>query len=96
MGPGCGKSTLLRAVARLHRPDSGTVPADAHDLRRPTRRQAARHIALASQSPRAPGAGARLTRWTTSTANRSVSMSSRHWRSPISGTSPRCASTTGA
>lgn len=57
VGPnGCGKSTLLRAVARLHRPDFGTVRADGHDLWQLTRRQAARHVALLPQAPRAPEA----------------------------------------
>ncbi|MFE7286544.1 ATP-binding cassette domain-containing protein [Streptomyces noursei] len=59
VGPnGCGKSTLLRAVARLHRPDFGTVRADGHDLWQLTRRQAARHVALLPQAPRAPEAAA--------------------------------------
>ncbi|MFJ9470852.1 ABC transporter ATP-binding protein [Streptomyces caniferus] len=57
VGPnGCGKSTLLRAVARLHRPDSGTVRADGADIWHLSRRQAARRIALLPQTPRAPEA----------------------------------------
>lgn len=57
VGPnGCGKSTLLRTVARLHRPDSGTVHAGGDDVWRLSRRQAAHRIALLPQSPRAPEA----------------------------------------
>ncbi|MGG7570068.1 ABC transporter ATP-binding protein [Streptomyces sirii] len=57
VGPnGCGKSTLLRTLARLHRPESGTVHADGADVWRMSRRQAARRIALLPQSPRAPEA----------------------------------------
>ncbi|MEU6285089.1 ABC transporter ATP-binding protein [Streptomyces sp. NPDC047028] len=57
VGPnGCGKSTLLRTVARLHRPDSGTVHADGADIWKMTQRQAARRIALLPQSPKAPEA----------------------------------------
>ncbi|WP_329261247.1 ABC transporter ATP-binding protein [Actinoallomurus sp. NBC_01490] len=57
VGPnGCGKSTLLRTVARLHRPDSGTVQAAGDDVWRLSRRQAAHRIALLPQSPRAPEA----------------------------------------
>ncbi|GAA4490255.1 ABC transporter ATP-binding protein [Actinoallomurus oryzae] len=57
VGPnGCGKSTLLRTVARLHRPDSGTVHAAGDDVWRLSRRQAAHRIALLPQSPRAPEA----------------------------------------
>ena len=53
---GCGKSTLLRTIARLHRPESGTVRSDGADIWGLSRRQAARRIALLPQSPRAPEA----------------------------------------
>ncbi|MFF2652546.1 ABC transporter ATP-binding protein [Streptomyces sp. NPDC058045] len=57
VGPnGCGKSTLLRALARLHRPTSGTVRAAGADLWQLTQRQAAHRVALLPQSPRAPEA----------------------------------------
>lgn len=57
VGPnGCGKSTLLRAIARLHRPESGTVHADGADIWSLGRRQAAHRVALLPQSPRAPEA----------------------------------------
>ncbi|NGN64142.1 ABC transporter ATP-binding protein [Streptomyces sp. A7024] len=57
VGPnGCGKSTLLRAIARLHKPDSGTVRAGDADVWQLTRRRAAHRIALLPQSPQAPEA----------------------------------------
>lgn len=57
VGPnGCGKSTLLRAVARLHRPESGTVRAGDADVWQLGRRAAAHRIALLPQSPQAPEA----------------------------------------
>ncbi|WP_370622961.1 ABC transporter ATP-binding protein [Streptomyces tsukubensis] len=57
VGPnGCGKSTLLRAVARLHRPQSGTVHADGADIWQLGQKAASRRVALLPQSPRAPEA----------------------------------------
>jgi iron complex transport system ATP-binding protein len=57
VGPnGCGKSTLLRTVARLHRPESGTVRAGGVDIWEIGRRRAAHRVALLPQSPRAPEA----------------------------------------
>jgi iron complex transport system ATP-binding protein len=57
VGPnGCGKSTLLRAVARLHKPQSGTVRAGDKDVWQLTQRRAAHRIALLAQSPQAPEA----------------------------------------
>ncbi|GAB2825817.1 ABC transporter ATP-binding protein [Streptomyces daliensis] len=57
VGPnGCGKSSLLRAVARLHRPDEGTVRVGGTDVWRLRQRQAAHRVALLPQSPRAPDA----------------------------------------
>ncbi|MEU0126684.1 ABC transporter ATP-binding protein [Streptomyces sp. NPDC006289] len=57
VGPnGCGKSTLLRTVARLHRPESGTVRVGGDDIWELTRRRAAHRVALLPQSPRAPEA----------------------------------------
>jgi iron complex transport system ATP-binding protein len=57
VGPnGCGKSTLLRCMARLHRPDSGSVTvgdASVWDLKP---RDAARRVALLPQTPVAPEA----------------------------------------
>ncbi|MEC4016941.1 ABC transporter ATP-binding protein [Streptomyces sp. H27-D2] len=57
VGPnGCGKSTLLRAIARLHRPDGGTVRVGDADVWQLKQRQAAHRIALLPQSPQAPEA----------------------------------------
>lgn len=57
VGPnGCGKSTVLRAVARLHRPESGRVRVDGQDLWSLPPREAARRIALLPQTPQAPEA----------------------------------------
>ncbi|MFJ6695108.1 ABC transporter ATP-binding protein [Streptomyces sp. NPDC091272] len=57
VGPnGCGKSTLLRAVARLHKPESGSVRAGDADVWQLTQRKAAHRIALLAQSPQAPEA----------------------------------------
>ncbi|MFF3629364.1 ABC transporter ATP-binding protein [Streptomyces sp. NPDC002164] len=57
VGPnGCGKSTLLRSIARLHRPESGTVRAGDSDIWQLSQRAAAHRIALLPQSPQAPEA----------------------------------------
>ncbi|WP_443080675.1 ABC transporter ATP-binding protein [Streptomyces sp. PTD5-9] len=57
VGPnGCGKSTLLRSIARLHRPESGTVRVGDADVWQLTQRAAAHRIALLPQSPQAPEA----------------------------------------
>ncbi|MFI9306084.1 ABC transporter ATP-binding protein [Streptomyces triculaminicus] len=57
VGPnGCGKSTLLRSIARLHRPDSGTVRIGDADIWELAPRRAAHRIALLPQSPQAPEA----------------------------------------
>ncbi|MFI9628373.1 ABC transporter ATP-binding protein [Streptomyces sp. NPDC052042] len=57
VGPnGCGKSTLLRSIARLHRPESGTVRAGGADIWQLSQRAAAHRIALLPQSPQAPEA----------------------------------------
>ncbi|WP_326701214.1 ABC transporter ATP-binding protein [Streptomyces sp. NBC_01754] len=57
VGPnGCGKSTLLRTIARLHRPEAGTVRVGGDDIWEMNRRRAAHRVALLPQSPRAPEA----------------------------------------
>ncbi|MCZ2527162.1 ABC transporter ATP-binding protein [Streptomyces sp. HB2AG] len=57
VGPnGCGKSTLLRAVARLHRPDAGTVTVGGEDVWKLPPRRAAHRLALLPQAPQAPEA----------------------------------------
>lgn len=49
-----GKSTLLRALARLLRPDGGTVYLDGVDIARQPTRSVATRLGLLPQSPRAP------------------------------------------
>lgn len=57
VGPnGCGKSTLLRAVARLHKPESGRVRVGDADIWQLKQRQAAHRVALLPQSPQPPEA----------------------------------------
>jgi iron complex transport system ATP-binding protein len=56
VGPnGCGKSTLLRALARLHRPEAGTVRlADGAQVWQLPPRQLARRVTLLAQSRPTP------------------------------------------
>lgn len=51
---GCGKSTLLRGLARLIRPQSGTVLLAGSDLARLPARTLARQLGLLPQQPIAP------------------------------------------
>ncbi|MEV6282172.1 ABC transporter ATP-binding protein [Kribbella sp. NPDC051770] len=56
VGPnGSGKSTLLRAMARLHKPDAGTVRfADGEDALALSQKEFARKVTLLSQSRPTP------------------------------------------
>ncbi|HEY8523809.1 MAG TPA: ABC transporter ATP-binding protein [Acidimicrobiales bacterium] len=50
----CGKSTLLRGLARLLRPQAGTVLLDGHDIHRLPTREVARRLGMLPQQPIAP------------------------------------------
>lgn len=51
---GCGKSTLLRSLARLLKPNLGTVLLDGKDIHRTSTREVARKMAILPQGPTAP------------------------------------------
>ncbi|BAZ43755.1 ferrichrome ABC transporter, ATP-binding protein [Chondrocystis sp. NIES-4102] len=51
---GCGKSTLLRGLARLLKPQSGTVYLDGKDISRLDSKTVAQRLAMLTQSPTAP------------------------------------------
>jgi iron complex transport system ATP-binding protein len=55
IGPnGCGKSTLLKALARMLKPDRGTVLLDGADIHSQPTKAVARRLGLLPQSPVAP------------------------------------------
>ncbi len=55
VGPnGCGKSTLLNGLARIHRPENGTVVLDGSDIHSLPAREVARKLALLPQDNSAP------------------------------------------
>lgn len=51
---GCGKSTLLRAMARLIKPQSGSIILDGMDIHASSTAQVARRLAILPQTPIAP------------------------------------------
>ncbi|WP_438348430.1 ABC transporter ATP-binding protein [Paenibacillus sp. FA6] len=51
---GCGKSTLLHAIARLLKPQSGSVFLDDRDILRMKSKEVAQRLAILPQSPLAP------------------------------------------
>jgi iron complex transport system ATP-binding protein len=51
---GCGKSTLLRGLARLLKPEKGTVYLDAADLFKLSTKEVAKKLGILAQSPIAP------------------------------------------
>jgi iron complex transport system ATP-binding protein len=53
-GNGCGKSTLLRGLARLLKPQSGSVYLDASDLFKLSTKDVAKKLGILTQSPVAP------------------------------------------
>ena len=55
VGPnGCGKSTLLRGLARLLKPQSGTVYLDGKAIAQLSTKEVAKRIGILPQSPSAP------------------------------------------
>lgn len=55
IGPNaCGKSTLLRALARVLKPESGSVLLDGTDIRSVPTKELARRLGLLPQTPIAP------------------------------------------
>ncbi|MCU1572899.1 MAG: hypothetical protein JWO93_981 [Micrococcaceae bacterium] len=50
----CGKSTLLRGLARLLKPEAGTVMLDGRDIFRLPSRQVATQLGILPQTPTAP------------------------------------------
>lgn len=51
---GSGKSTLLRSLARLLKPDQGSVLLDGHDIARMSTKEVAKRLAILPQGPTAP------------------------------------------
>lgn len=53
-GNGCGKSTLLRSMARLLKPQTGSVLIDGDAIAKLSTKDVARKLAILPQSPTAP------------------------------------------
>lgn len=53
-GNGCGKSTLLRSLARLLKPEGGSVLLDGESIANLPTKQVARKMAILPQSPDSP------------------------------------------
>jgi iron complex transport system ATP-binding protein len=51
---GCGKSTLLRSLARLLKPQRGTIVLDGHELAKLPTKEIAKRLAILPQGPIAP------------------------------------------
>ncbi|WP_339318356.1 ABC transporter ATP-binding protein [Paenibacillus sp. FSL R10-2734] len=51
---GCGKSTLLRSLARLLKPQEGTIILDGSDIAKLPAKEVARRLAILPQGPIAP------------------------------------------
>lgn len=51
---GCGKSTLLRSMARLMKPQQGSVVLDGADIATMSTKEVARKLAILPQGPTAP------------------------------------------
>lgn len=53
-GNGCGKSTLLRSLARLLKPQNGSVILDGQDIAKMKTKEVAQKLAILPQSPTTP------------------------------------------
>lgn len=51
---GCGKSTLLKGIARILKPEQGSIRLDGRDVHASPSKEIARRLAMLPQSPRAP------------------------------------------
>ncbi|WP_274363028.1 ABC transporter ATP-binding protein [Paenibacillus thermotolerans] len=51
---GCGKSTLLRSLARLLKPEGGSVMLDGKDIYRHSTKEVAKRLSILPQGPAAP------------------------------------------
>ncbi|MDC3415460.1 ABC transporter ATP-binding protein [Aquibacillus salsiterrae] len=51
---GCGKSTLLRSLARLLKPQKGSIVLDGNEIAHMPTKKIARNLAILPQSPTAP------------------------------------------